>query len=100
MPSGLIVNVDAWASSKEITRSEAVRRLVEIGLTAARPKQVSHTRARKAHEMAGKQLGQLADQSATPEEQASRRRRLLKGPEEFRGVRVEAEDPSRAAFVR
>jgi hypothetical protein len=39
--------------------------------------------------MAGDQLDQLADESATSEEQASRKRRLLKGPEEFQNVRVD-----------
>jgi hypothetical protein len=39
--------------------------------------------------MAAKQLDQLADKSAAAEEQANRKRRLLKGPEEFRGVRVD-----------
>ena len=37
----------------------------------------------------GKQLDQLADQSVSAEEQESRKRQLLKGPEEFRGVRVD-----------
>jgi hypothetical protein len=39
--------------------------------------------------MAGKQLDELADQSATTEEQAVRKRRLLKGPEEFQNARVD-----------
>jgi hypothetical protein len=34
-------------------------------------------------------LDGLADQSATAEEQAHRKRRLLKGPEEFHDVRLE-----------
>jgi hypothetical protein len=84
--------LDNWiAKQKEpaLSRPEAIRRLVEIGLTVARPKQSSHRRARKAQEIAGKQLDRLADQSASSEEQASRKRRLLKGPEEFRGLRVD-----------
>jgi hypothetical protein len=32
MPSDLIATVDAWAMSNETTRSEAIRRLVELGL--------------------------------------------------------------------
>jgi hypothetical protein len=83
--------VDDWASEQEDStgRSEAIRRLVEIGLGLARPKKVPRERARKAQEMAGQQLDQLADQSATREEQASRKRRLLKGPEEFQSARVD-----------
>ena len=34
MPAEMIVEVDAWAASNEIGRSEAIRRLVELGLKA------------------------------------------------------------------
>jgi hypothetical protein len=34
MPSALIVEVEAWAEANDTTRSEAIRRLVEIGLKA------------------------------------------------------------------
>lgn len=70
--------------------SEAVRRLVEAGLTVgSRSRQHQSARARKADEMAGRQLDRLADKTATSEEQASRKRQLLKGPEEFQSVRVD-----------
>jgi hypothetical protein len=39
--------------------------------------------------MAADQLDQLADPSATTDEQAVRKRRLLQGPEEFQNVRVD-----------
>jgi hypothetical protein len=39
--------------------------------------------------MAGNQLDQLVDLSASVEEQASRKRRLLRGPEEFQNVRID-----------
>jgi hypothetical protein len=39
--------------------------------------------------MAADQLDHLANESATADEQASRKRRLLKGPEEFRDARVD-----------
>jgi hypothetical protein len=32
MPPSLIASVDAWATAKEIGRSEAFRQLVELGL--------------------------------------------------------------------
>jgi hypothetical protein len=41
----------------------------------------------KAAEMAGDILDRHADLSASSEEQASRKRRLLKGPKEFRELR-------------
>ena len=81
-----------WAENQpdKPTLSEAIRRLVEIGLTMkSRPKQLSPAYAKKANEMAAEQLDQLADKSASADEQASRKRNLLKGPEEFRGVRVD-----------
>jgi hypothetical protein len=37
--------------------------------------------------MAGKEIDRQADQSASDEERASRKRRLLKGPKEFRDMR-------------
>jgi hypothetical protein len=37
--------------------------------------------------MAGREIDRLADQAATSEEQARRKRRLIKGPREFREMR-------------
>jgi len=34
MPPALIAEVEAWAAANDATRSEAFRRLVEIGLKA------------------------------------------------------------------
>jgi hypothetical protein len=34
MPTVLIADIDAWADRSDIKRSEAIRRLVEIGLRA------------------------------------------------------------------
>lgn len=92
MPPELGNAVDKWAASQDDapTRSEAIRRLVEIGLTMRpRPTQASRARADKANAMAADQLDQLADESATTQEQANRKRRLLKGPEEFQNVRID-----------
>ena len=41
----------------------------------------------KASELAGKEIDRVADQSATAQDRASRKRRLLKGPKEFRDMR-------------
>lgn len=41
----------------------------------------------EAANLAGKVIDRLADASATPEERETRKRRLLKGPKEFRDVR-------------
>ena len=44
-------------------------------------------KAAKALEMAGQEIDRLSDPSATEEERQRRKRRLLKGPKEFRDVR-------------
>jgi hypothetical protein len=43
----------------------------------------------RAAELATKTIDKIADPAAHPEERAERRRRLTKGPEEFREVRVD-----------
>jgi hypothetical protein len=81
-----------WAENQpdKPTLSQAIRQLVDLGLSVrAHSKQTSRTRANKANAMAANQLDRLADPSATAEEQATRKRRLLGGPEEFREVRVD-----------
>jgi len=83
--------LDDWIKKHHVeSRPEAIRRLVELGLTMkARPTQITPAKAERAAAAAGKQLDQLADKSASVEEQASRKRRLLKGPEEFQNVRID-----------
>jgi len=82
--------VTAWAATEPDNPSwpEATRRLVEIGLAHAPRRKAGRSKAAaKAKEMAGAQLDRLEDTSATPEERANRKRRLLKGPSEFRDLR-------------
>jgi hypothetical protein len=112
--------LDAWISRQkdpELTRPEAIRRLVELGLTGktkpkpsaaavadlaaeaidslgltvqapARPV-VKPGRRLRARELATKAIEKIIDPAAPPEERAQRRRRLTKGPSEFRDVRVD-----------
>jgi hypothetical protein len=63
--------IKAWAKSQEDRPSmaEAIRRLVELGLKV--------------------KLEGMIDPAAPPEERAQRRRRLTKGPLEFREDRVD-----------
>jgi hypothetical protein len=86
--------LDAWISKQQegdLTRPEAIRRLVDLGLkvkTPARP--VSNPgRKLRAQELATKAIEKMVDPSAPPEERAERRRRLTKGPTEFREDRVD-----------
>jgi hypothetical protein len=82
-----------WAENQpdNPSLSEAIRRLVELGLAGAPrdPVRRSERSTAKAKELAGKAIDRLVDKAAPAEEQASRKRRLLRGPEEFRGVRVD-----------
>jgi hypothetical protein len=83
--------VDAWATHNETTRSDAIRRLVEIGLKVKKPaRPVSKPGRRlRAQELAAKAVEKIIDPSAPPEERAERRQRLTKGPSEFREDQVD-----------
>ena len=86
--------LDAWIAKQkepELSRPEAIRRLVELGLTVRTPaKPVSKPgRKLRAHELATNAIEKIIDPSAPAEEQASRKRRLLKDPEEFREAWVD-----------
>jgi hypothetical protein len=91
MPQPLIDQVEAWAAANDTGRSEAIRRLVELGLKVQTPARSVSSPGRKlrAQELATKAIEKLIDPSAPPEEQAQRRRRLTKGPTEFREGRVD-----------
>jgi hypothetical protein len=85
--------LDAWISRQkdpELTRPEAIRRLVELGLTVKMSaKQPSSSKAARAKELATKTIEKIIDPSAPSEERAQRRQRLTKGPLEFREARVD-----------
>ena len=86
-------SVDAWAAKQadHPGRSEAIRRLVEIGLTVKAPARAASKPGRRlrAQELATKAIENIIDRAAPPEERAQRRRRLTKGPTEFRETRVD-----------
>jgi hypothetical protein len=107
-----MASVDAWAASQDDKpgRSEAIRRLVEVGLKAKRisSERVRHggrsldlgtvakiepaakaARSSRAAELAAAAIDKMADPAAPPEERDERRRRLTKVPPEFREVRVD-----------
>jgi hypothetical protein len=91
LPAELTAAVDKWGQDHETNRSEAIRRLVELGLTVKAPaKPISKPGRRlRAQELATKAIEKMIDPSAPPEERAQRRRRLTKGPPEFREDRVD-----------
>jgi len=76
-----MAGVEAWATA------DAIRRLIELGLTAGvEPTQVNATRAK---ELAANVIDNLGDGAASAHDRANRKSRLLKGPEEFREARVD-----------
>jgi metal-responsive CopG/Arc/MetJ family transcriptional regulator len=88
LPEEFTARVDAWAADHGgMTRSEAIRQLVEQALARTPTKGRSQEARSKALALASKQIDKLLDPSASDEEQQQRKRRLLKGPKEFREMR-------------
>jgi hypothetical protein len=87
----LLAKLDGWIAKQnesDLSRPEAIRRLIEIGLTVkpkARPG--AQNQKDRAKELAAKVIDRMAD--ATDDDKAGRKRRLIKGPEEFREARVD-----------
>jgi hypothetical protein len=88
--------VDKWADTQgdQPGRSEAIRRLIVLGLTVKTrtphkkedsPK--SEDQKQRARETAVSAIDKITNASVSPDDQASRKRRLVKGPEEFQNVR-------------
>jgi hypothetical protein len=90
MPKELTAAVEDWAARQadHPARSEAFRRLVDLGLATSvlsvPPSPKTHVQAAT---FASKVIDSQTDQSAPVEEQQRRKRRLLKGPKEFRDIR-------------
>src|SRR3569832_1617034 len=89
LPAELIRAVEEWADHNDApSRSEAIRSLVELGLAVSASSRPHSSAARaKAAELAHYTLDRHVDRTASPEEQARRKRKLLKGPKEFRDIR-------------
>jgi hypothetical protein len=83
-----------WANAQDDNPSmaEAVRRLIEIGLSAAPlPRGGDFSRGPTARDLAAAQIDRMGDADASADDQATRKRRLLKGPQEFRDSRIDVE---------
>jgi hypothetical protein len=107
--------VDKWRLKQEDapSRAEAIRRLVELGLqdpahgqllqAKGRPKSDDRksrqgTKPRRetkqrARELAGSAIDRMSDATASADDQVSRKRGLIGGPEEFRNVRRDRSKP-------
>ncbi|SHH42248.1 hypothetical protein SAMN05444169_7386 [Bradyrhizobium erythrophlei] len=89
----MVAAVESWrAKQKPVPNfSEAVRRLVELGLTVRTPAKPVNKPGRRlrAQELAANAIKKMIDPAAPPEERAQRKHRLTKGPSEFREDRVD-----------
>lgn len=90
--------LDAWIAKQRepVTRPEAIRRLVELGLKA-KPTLPLHIKkaAARAAKIAEQHIDPLIEPSTPPEERHSRKRKLIKGPAEFRDIRSDLPKPAR-----
>jgi soluble lytic murein transglycosylase-like protein len=102
-PTKLRGAVVKWAEKQPDTPQipAAVRRLVELGLAADQVAAGSKTtrRARntdqqaRASEMAGRVIDNMIDDATANEDKVSRKRRLIKGPDEFQKLRTDRQKP-------
>jgi hypothetical protein len=88
----LTAEIDAWAETHRITRSDAIRQLLELGLKAQPADHPPHQEScdpTKIEQNAARQVEQLLDPSLPPEERERRIRRLIEGPPEFSRERID-----------
>ena len=84
----LVDRIDAWAVAHDVAaRADAIRKLVELGL-AVKARQAASVKQRdRAAVLAGQQIDQMADSSASTQERTDRKQRLTEGPSMVRAVR-------------
>ena len=90
----LLKRIDRWIASQDnaVNRSQAILHLAESGLESAAIPSTGGESGRSAKQAAGlasDMIDCLGDQSATREDREQRKRRLVKGPSEFREMREE-----------
>ena len=88
LPEDVTMRLDQWAEKNKVTRSQAIRSLLELALAGSPSGQRSPNARSRAHDLANTQLDKLLDPSAPEEERQQRKRRLLKGPKEFQELRA------------
>jgi Arc/MetJ-type ribon-helix-helix transcriptional regulator len=89
----LLMSLDEWIENQRERRSrpEAIRELLERVLRHRHPRLAGgpHKGASLARQLAAKAVDGASDASATDEERQRRKRRILKGPPEFRDMRTD-----------
>ena len=90
----LTADIDAWAEAHNMARSDAIRKLVEIGLNASPgPVRVKPYEPAAIEERAAEQIERMLDPSLPADERERRRRRLIEGPPEFLDQRIDLPKP-------
>jgi hypothetical protein len=92
LSEGLTAEVDAWAEAHDMSRSDAIRQLVQLGLGASTPAARPASAPRDPLDIEGlavRQIDQLLDPSLSTEERERRIRRLTEGPPEFADARID-----------
>jgi hypothetical protein len=92
----LTADVDAWAEAHGTARSDALRQLIELGLSHTRASDSSGSVGRDPVEiehLAVKQIDRLLDPSLPATERERRIRRLTEGPPEFLDQRIDLPKP-------
>ena len=91
LPEFLLAEIERWSERDDAaSRSEAIRRLIEIGLQFdGQKRSCDVSRGGRAEELAGAQIDKIGDASATGEERTIRTRRLTRGLSEYREGRVD-----------
>jgi len=93
MPEVLTASVDAWAEAHQLSRSDAICKLVELGLriAPAAPASVSTVAsdATRLEELAVHEIEGLLDPALPEDERERRIRRLTEGPPEFSHERID-----------
>ena len=84
----MVAAIDQWATDKKVSRHEAMGLLIKLGLAGGQPRQKTNKKAAsRAREMADQEIDRLGNSSLPAEERERRKRRLTKGPSEFREMR-------------
>ena len=91
----LLARVDAWAQANAMNRSDAIQRLVELGMKPAtmrsetKAKCMSRQDAVEVEHRTAQQLDQMIDPDTPQDERVRRIHRLTEGPPEFVNLRID-----------
>jgi len=85
----LTATIDAWAEAHQLTRADAIRRLLELALAASPPPALQPGDTLAIERDAVRQIEDMLDPALPAEERERRVRRLTEGPPEFADQRVD-----------